>query len=719
MSNYTFKTSIGKIPPQWMNGKAKSISFCVTEDCNLRCKYCYMSHKNSHTKMTWKIAKDAMDFFLTNRMEFPEEAVIFDFIGGEPFLEIDLIDQITDYFKFESYRLDHPWFSQYRLNFSTNGLLYDSPPVQNYIVKNNNHVNIGVSIDGNKIKHDLQRVKPNGEGSFDDVLRIVPMWLKQFPHVSTKATFSHVDLPYLKESVLKLWEIGIKNVMANVVFEDVWHEGDDIIFENQIMELSDYILEHELWKEEYSIRFLDPNIGFPLNENERKRNYCGSGHMISVDCNGNLFSCIRFHDFSLNNHEARSIGSIYKGINHDILRPLLALNMENQSSPECLNCSIASGCSLCVGNNFDLSETGTIFHRATFNCKMHKANVRACEYFWNKFEQKTGYPNERKIRKSIADQLEYEKYLFILTSDSTAPHCAYYNYSQRNNIMDYSIFQKGLEYAETNGLIPVILRNKNVFISPMNGITICSSDLATNEDFPVYDNHGITGSESTIAEYSILLVNKYNIKSIVDFVKSLSIKFNRINIILQEINKYESLDLINYEESLNQLIPFIIEKNNLGTPIEVNVLTDLHNITSMCNCNAGIQSFTLAPNGNFYICPAFYFDKTMKPIGNLENGIKLTERHLYEYNHAAICTNCDVYHCKRCLYLNKKMTKEINTPSRIQCLVSHIERKKSLELQNKLSEKEGMAFKNIIKEIDYSDPLTNIIKQQKGNVGCL
>lgn len=30
------------------------------------------------------------------------------------------------------------------------------------------------------------------------------------------------------------------------------------------------------------------------------------------------------------------------------------------------------------------------------------------------------------------------------------------------------------------------------------------------------------------------------------------------------------------------------------------------NITSMINCNAGVTSYALAPNGKFYVCPAFF-----------------------------------------------------------------------------------------------------------------
>ncbi|WP_051624261.1 hypothetical protein [Clostridium akagii] len=231
-----------------------------------------MKGKNPTNKMTVDTAKKVVNYVLEHKNIFNEKAVIWEFIGGEPFLELDLIDQVSDYIKQRMYILDHQWFTNYMFNFSTNGLLYSTPKVQNYIKKNRNHVSIGISVDGNKIKHDLQRIKPDGSGSYDEVIKNVPLWLSQFPNAMTKATFSHDDLPYLKDSIISLWNNGITTVAANVVFEDVWQEGDDVIFENQLKELADYILDKKMWKK-YSVRFFDPQIGFPLKKDELKNNF--------------------------------------------------------------------------------------------------------------------------------------------------------------------------------------------------------------------------------------------------------------------------------------------------------------------------------------------------------------------------------------------------------------------------------------------------------------
>ncbi|WP_313370535.1 radical SAM peptide maturase, CXXX-repeat target family, partial [Sedimentibacter sp.] len=323
---------MGKMHESWGGTSAQTITLGVTEACDLRCRYCYMTGKNSNSRMSFETAKKAVDFVLSEENGYfkDKESVIWDFIGGEPFLEIELIDKICDYIKLETYKRGHKWFDSYRFSFSTNGLTYDTPAVQKYIEKNKRHVSIGISVDGNKVKHDAQRVREDGTGSFDDVTRVVPLWIKQFPDASTKATFAHDDLIHIKDSVIALWDMGIKTVAANVVFEDVWEDGDAEIYETQLTELADYILNNELWSE-YSVRFFDPNVGFPMNKEELYRNYCGAGHMLSIDHKGDIYPCIRFTPFTLNNTNGYKIGDISNGINEDLIRPFRNLITKNQS----------------------------------------------------------------------------------------------------------------------------------------------------------------------------------------------------------------------------------------------------------------------------------------------------------------------------------------------------------------------------------------------------
>ena len=69
-----------------------------------------------------------------------------------------------------------------------------------------------------------------------------------------------------------------------------------------------------------------------------------------------------------------------------------------------------------------------------------------------------------------------------------------------------------------------------------------------------------------------------------------------------------------------------------------------------------------------------------------------------------MCSHCDAYQCKRCVWLSRKTTLEVNTPSHEQCVVAHLERNASRELLVNIR-KHGMFLpETAIKEIDYLDP---------------
>ena len=396
----------------WQDGMAKSITFIVTKDCQLACKYCYLVGKNTKERMSWEVAKDAIDYILDHEDEYKEGSVIWDFIGGEPFLEIDLIDKICDYLKTEMFRRNHHWFNSYRFSFSTNGINYHTDKVQRFIKKNHSHLSIGITIDGTKRKHDLNRIWKTKEmeqgkipkieeekGSYDDVVKNIPLWLEQFPGAATKVTISSADIPYIKESVLHLYSLGIKEVNINCVFEDVWKEGDDILFEEQLTELADVIIENGYYQN-HACSFYQEFIGKPLDSKRDNQNWCGAGKMLAVDAAGNFYPCTRFAAYSLRSKPAWIIGNIHDGIDQNKLRPFLTLDRTTQSSEECINCEVASGCAWCQGENYDAADTHTVYQRATAICKMHKARVRANNYYWNKLFRKLELEGRRE---------EYEK----------------------------------------------------------------------------------------------------------------------------------------------------------------------------------------------------------------------------------------------------------------------------------------------------------------------
>jgi len=679
--------SMGNTISNWNgNGKElKTITLCVTEDCNLVCKYCYMTGKNNKKKMSFDTAQKCIDYFINNREVFSEEAVVWEFIGGEPFLEIDLIDKICDYIKIETYRKNHPWFDSYRFSFSTNGILYHTNKVQKFISKNKNHLSIGISVDGNKVKHDQQRIYPNGKGSYDDVVKNVPLWQEQFPNMNTKATFTHEDIPYLKNSIISLWNLGINNVAANVVFEDVWDDGDDLILENQLNDLADYVIENKLW-DKYSVRFFDKTIGFPLKKDDWENSYCGAGKMTAVDCDGNFYPCIRFLDFSMSNKKGRRVGNIKSGIDKNKIRAFTNLTAKHVSRKECLECEIATGCAWCTGFNYDNCSDDSIFERATFNCNMHKATVRANKRFWNKYEIATGKVSPRTLY-GITNS---DKYIQILVDGSVNEFCDYKknNSSVDNNEkMTEEVFNKAIRYAMDNSMKIVIIGNsdhldKSIIIdNELSVIEIVDGENSKSSSDKIIIYHNDFDINTIVnSNNCIYVVDKKYINLLSTKVEQLSRYTGRINLVLRDKEQWIKSDLDNYKIQLEHLSKLIKELRSSGKILEISVITDSTILDKPCNCNGGVNTFMVSPSGKFYVCPGFYYDDRNSDIGCLDSGISTIISSILQRESSPLCEKCDIYHCKRCVFKNKKVTSEYNIPSEEQCLVSKAEKCISDEL---------------------------------------
>lgn len=711
MDNY----KMGKQINGWHANDGRQISFIVTQNCNLRCKYCYMVGKNDEHKMTFQVAKDAIDYFLDHQSElFNSDYIVLDFIGGEPFMEIDLIDKITDYFKLETYRRKSSWFGKYRISIATNGLLYSDSKVQKYIMKNKENLSIGISIDGTKEKHNMQRVYPDGTGSYDDVEQNVKLWLEQYPEAHTKVTIGHDDLRFVKESIIHLWNLGIKYVPANTIFEDVWEPGDDKIFEEQLKGLADYIIENKLWNTYNTTLFLE-DIGFKQTEDEINKNFCGTGRAYAVDSIGNLYPCIRFVGYSLENKEAIDFGNIYEGLKPDRMRPFKILTAKVQSPQECVECPISTGCAYCQAQNYDSSIHNTNFERAVFSCDMHKARVRANNYYWSKLYNKFGIKREKNGVKR-----HFERQMYFMLGDNCTRLCSNYTVVDKNCTMDKEVILMGLEKASQNFYQPYFLHFSYENMMAIYGDLELKKKLEEHvikhivpyniiNTFDVFNiikyedtiftlcSYDIEHVRETKVRNCILLVNHNEISCLKRWIEKILPYVDRINLKC-ELNNIEELQC--YTEQLREVGDLLLEQYKCNHFCEISVLTDRLYIDEMENCYAGEKNITLAPDGNYYTCPAFYFQDKKQEIESV----------MTRLDHAPICKECDAFQCERCVFLSKQRTLEYNIPSEIQCLKSHVERKATIQWQEELVKKFPNFRYKQIDSLEYDDPCKKVIQ---------
>lgn len=178
----------------------------------------------------------------------------------------------------------------------------------------------------------------------------------------------------------------------------------------------------------------------------------------------------------------------------------------------------------------------------------------------------------------------------------------------------------------------------------------------------------------------------------------------RINVMLTDVATWRQPAFDRYKVVLDELTAHVAALYGEGRRPQLNLLTDRLLLGEMNNCGAGDTCVTLAPDGRFYICPAFYYGGE-DSIGSPEEGLTVPNRQLLRLDHAPICRRCDAYQCRRCVWLNGVLTGDCNTPSHEQCVTAHLERNASRQLQLQLRA-DGVRLQGSrdISEIDYLDP---------------
>lgn len=371
----------------------RMVTFIVTKDCQLRCKYCYQVDKASHSVMSFDTAQKAVDCVLEESKSWKCDSLVFDFTGGEPLLQIHLINRVVGYIFAMAEKNHHPLRKTIIVRITTNGILYGTKQVQEFIIKYKEYLRISISIDGDKIHNDLNRIYKNGRGSYDDILSNVKLWTEQFSDALTRITVSSANVQYVYECIKHLIELGIRRIDVSTIVEDTWETGDDVVFENQMIQVADYIIEHCLYNSIYVSAF-ETGIGHPISRFERL--YPCGGMTLSIDSSGNFYNCMRFANYSLRTKKERVIGNIHIGIDKNKTRPIDSIEYQTIAPEKCLRCEVASGCKWCPAENLDSSLTNTIFQRATAICLIHKAKVRAKNYYHRKLSNIIGYEDQKK-----------------------------------------------------------------------------------------------------------------------------------------------------------------------------------------------------------------------------------------------------------------------------------------------------------------------------------
>lgn len=305
------------------------------------------------------------------------------------------------------------------------------------------------------------------------------------------------------------------------------------------------------------------------------------------------------------------------------------------------------------------------------------------------------------------------QYLVILLDDTSVAYCHAQNPLTENNLIPLDTLKRAILFGMKENLM--IQYNYPDYELPKeyNEVIESIDHIKIGRDVVVYNEVPTTiTADNAVFRITIVdfIAKQHDIAALLSQVK-------RLNISLIDIEAFKDEQIEDYKKALATLNSILLNQYKIGLRPQLNILTDRLQLKEMHNCGAGDTNITIASNGKFYLCPAFYYDEktgisnrlnhhkpsSERSVGDLDTGLQIPNPQLLKLNHAPLCRICDAYHCNRCIWLNQKLTLDNNTPSRQQCILAHLERNAARDLQKKLIEA-GFKAGEEIKEINYLDP---------------
>lgn len=305
------------------------------------------------------------------------------------------------------------------------------------------------------------------------------------------------------------------------------------------------------------------------------------------------------------------------------------------------------------------------------------------------------------------------QYIVILLDDTSTSFCHYTNEKADRRLIPLQTLKDGICYAMKENLnIQFVYPNYKLpkeYLAAIDSIDhtdIYPAEMSDNADVVVFDSL-IAAKDYVFKEEVAYLIrtDKVSLFNEYKIIGEILDKVTRLNVVITDIETFTEDDFMAYKSLLSNLAERVEQIYVSGKSPQLNLLTDRIMLEKMNNCGAGDTSVTLAPDGKFYVCPAFYLSADGYTIGDMVNGLEIKNSQLYRLDHAPLCRRCDAWQCKRCIWMNRKTTLEVNTPSHEQCVVAHLERNASRKLLIDIR-KHGkfMPGNEEIKKIDYLDP---------------
>lgn len=350
--------------------------FVVTTACNLNCIYCQAQNGTDKPNgfMTEEIAKKAVDIAL----ESPTIDLEFEFQGGEPLLNFEIIKFIVIYAKSKS--------NNRNINFSvvTNLTLITGDMID--FLKEHN-ITVSTSIDGNEELHNKNRPCYDNLGTFKKVIEKVDKLKSAGINVGAIQTTTKFSLDKYEDIIDTYIKMGFENIFlrsltplgsANKSFNEIGYTADEYVefYKNSL----NYILERNIngvsIKEGHALIFISKILAGVSPNYMELRSPCGASiGQIAYYYDGRIYTCDEGRMLAEMGDESFLIGNVNthtydKIMNSSICKTVCSASIL-ESLPSCSDCVYQPYCGICPIVNYAL--TGDIYEKTPkgYKCKIY------------------------------------------------------------------------------------------------------------------------------------------------------------------------------------------------------------------------------------------------------------------------------------------------------------------------------------------------------------
>lgn len=193
------------------------LTLLITNDCNLRCKYCFA---NADEKKSYMAPEMAVGMVENISQATVRKNIRISFFGGEPTLNFDVIEKVVSAVQLLAKKTD----KAYSFYISTNGVL---PPERlDYLI--NHNFTFVISSDGMPEIHNHLRPGINGKPTSRDVEATIKRLVKKQLYFKVKTTVSIFNVSYMPDIVRYFANLGVPSLHFEPIAEAGCGKAADI-----------------------------------------------------------------------------------------------------------------------------------------------------------------------------------------------------------------------------------------------------------------------------------------------------------------------------------------------------------------------------------------------------------------------------------------------------------------------------------------------------------